>query len=110
MKTTILKSALLAAVVSLTFSGFVAADHMSPMGDDWVDMPNDYHDLRIDEFEEDGDFVGDATIAATGEMGSDYIDPNMAQADNAGQSPLQTTGTAGSFQGGLARQTTQGGR
>ena len=31
MKKMILKSAILAAVVSLTLSGYVMADHMSPM-------------------------------------------------------------------------------
>jgi hypothetical protein len=110
MKKILFNSAMLAAIASLTFTSYVSADHMSPMGEDWVDMPNDYHDLRMEEFEEDGDFVGEAALAATGEMGSLYIEPNVENASNQGDSPLQNTGTAGGFQGATARQTAQGSR
>jgi hypothetical protein len=45
MNTTLLRAVLIAAAGSLAAAH---ADHMSPWPDDWANMPNDIHDMRIE--------------------------------------------------------------
>ena len=89
MKKTILKSVMLTAIASLAMSGYVAADHMSPMGEEFMDMPNDNHDDIIEQFEEDGDFMGDALMAADSEV-SMSSDGSMGSADPSATNSIQS--------------------
>lgn len=89
MKKTILRTAMLAAIASLAMSGYVAADHMSPMGEDFIDMPNDNHDDIMDQFEQDGDFMGDALMASDSEVSMAY-DGETGSDDPAAENSLES--------------------
>ena len=45
MKTTLMKALVIAAAACLTSA---QADHMSPWGAGWANMPNDIHNTRLD--------------------------------------------------------------
>ena len=89
MNKTILKGIMLTAITSLAMSGYVAADHMSPMGEDFIDMPNDNHDDIMEQFAEDGDFMGDALMAADSEV-SMSSDGSMGSEDPAAENSIQS--------------------
>ncbi len=49
MKIMTVKYIALAGIVALTFSGNVMADHNSPHGSGWANMPNDIHNTVIED-------------------------------------------------------------
>lgn len=89
MKKTILRTAMLAAIASLAMSGYVSADHMSPMGEDFIVMPNDNHDDIMDQFEEDGDFMGESLMASDSETSMAY-DGETGSEDPAAMDSIQS--------------------
>ena len=94
MKRTILRATMLAAIASLAMSGYVSADHMAADEANEIELPNDNHDDRMEQFEEDGDFLGDAQMAADGDMSTEDTSAmysNQSKTRDSGINPLQNS-------------------
>ena len=64
----------LAVVAVLGVAPAAWADHMSPWGEGWANMPNDTHDTRIDTLDDNDaflDYVSDVSGGGASESGSD---------------------------------------
>ncbi len=64
----------LAVVAALGVAPAAWADHMSPWGEGWANMPNDTHDTRIDTLDDNDaflDYVSDVSGGGASESGSD---------------------------------------
>lgn len=60
------KTLLSACVLGLTASAAVLADHNSPWGEGWANMPNDIHNTRLDTRDDDNDDFIDFVRAGMG--------------------------------------------
>lgn len=99
MKKTILKTTMLAAIASLTMSGYVSAHHPSedvnPNFATVDEQISDQHNIIIDAMLEDGDFMGGAVRAMDSNetptvAGGDAISGDSAttsQTSNQGMAP-----------------------
>ena len=100
MKKTIFNNALLAAIVSLTFSSMASAHHMSedvnPNFDFVDEQISDMHIEVVDELLEDGDVMG--SIASG--MGAEPTSVSMGGSVDSGSMAAPTTAQVVSVPGG----------
>lgn len=82
-------------IAALAASSLAFADHMSPMGEDWVDDAMDVHDARIDSLD-------DATIS-----GNEFLADSMLET---GSSFDTMPGMSDSALGGMSDSAVGGGR
>ena len=61
----------LAVVAALGVAPAAWADHMSPWGEGWANMPNDTHDTRIDTLDDNDAFLDYVSGGGASESGSD---------------------------------------
>ena len=90
MKSAILKLVTLAAATLAAGTAF--ADHNSPMGEGWANMPNDIHNTRIDTRGDNETFRDFVRQGAGADSLNRYADDDSARAEPAGKKSAVNAG------------------
>ena len=88
-----LKTALLAT--TLTFATTALADHNSPMGEGWANMPNDVHNTRIDTKDDNDAFKDFVKFGNGAETVNRFSDTSTTSVSGGRQANTYSTGSMG---------------
>ena len=74
MKLTTMKTTLMAAIITIAFSANVSADHNSIWGAGWANMPNDIHNIRLEDDLDNTEFMETVSKGAGADTINRYAD------------------------------------
>lgn len=98
MNSRTIQTTLLAAVASITFTAQVSADHNSPMGEGWANMPNDIHNTVVEDDLSGRDFMEFISRGAGANSVNRYADDSNG--NGGGNGGGSDGGSAGGMGGG----------
>ena len=77
-------SLVIASIATTMFSGAALADHNSPHGSGWANMPNDIHNIRIEDNLSSTEFRDIVQNGGANDTVNRYIDTTTSAVGNGG--------------------------